>query len=93
MHSSKIIRLHGIISIAQHRLKQVQKSISLQKFPRRHQVPQHHLQVKINNGSVHPAYNPSFSACFFQSEQYFSLTTNQPTVFFSRLISPAERGQ
>jgi hypothetical protein len=29
---------------------------------------------------------------FFQPEQYFSLTTNQPTVFFSRLISPAERG-
>jgi hypothetical protein len=29
---------------------------------------------------------------FFQPEQYFSLTTNQPTMFFSRLISPAERG-
>jgi hypothetical protein len=28
---------------------------------------------------------------FFQPEQYFSLTTNQPTVFFSRLISTAER--
>jgi hypothetical protein len=42
-------------------------------------------------GSVHPTYNPSFSAYFFQSEQYFSLTTNQPTVFFSRLISIAER--
>jgi hypothetical protein len=40
---------------------------------------------------VHPAYNPSFSACFFQLEQYFSLTTNQSTVFFSRLISPTER--
>jgi hypothetical protein len=40
---------------------------------------------------VHPAYNPSFSSCFFQPEQYFSLTTNQPTVFFSRLISTAER--
>jgi hypothetical protein len=42
-------------------------------------------------GPVHPAYNPSFSACFFSSNKYFSLTTNQPTVFFSRLISPAER--
>jgi hypothetical protein len=30
---------------------------------------------------------------FFQPEQYFSLTTNQPTVFFSRLISTAERLQ
>jgi hypothetical protein len=30
---------------------------------------------------VHPAYNPYFLAYFFQSEQYFSLTTNQPTVF------------
>jgi hypothetical protein len=39
-----------------------------------------------------PAYNPSFSA-FFQQKQYFSLTTNQSTVFFSRLISPTERGQ
>jgi hypothetical protein len=28
---------------------------------------------------------------FFQPEQYFSLTINQPTVFFSRLISTAER--
>jgi hypothetical protein len=27
----------------------------------------------------------------FQPEQYFSLTTNQPTVFFSRLIGTAER--
>jgi hypothetical protein len=27
----------------------------------------------------------------FQPEQYFSLTKNQPTVFFSRLIIPAER--
>jgi hypothetical protein len=30
---------------------------------------------------------------FFQLEQYFSLTTTQPTVFFSRLISPTEHGQ
>jgi hypothetical protein len=29
----------------------------------------------------------------FQPEQYFSLIKNQPTVFFSRLIIPAERGQ
>jgi hypothetical protein len=37
-------------------------------------------------------YNPSYSACFFfQSEQYFSLKKNQPTVFFNRLIIPAER--
>jgi hypothetical protein len=41
-------------------------------------------------GPVHLAYNPSYSACFFQPEQYFSLTKNQPTVFFSRLIIPAE---
>jgi hypothetical protein len=41
---------------------------------------------------AHPVYNPSFSVCFFfQSEHYFSLTINQPTVFFSRLISTAER--
>jgi hypothetical protein len=46
-----------------------------------------------NSGPVHPAYNPSFSACFFQPEQYFSLTTNQSTVFFSQLISTAERDQ
>jgi hypothetical protein len=31
-----------------------------------------------------------FFSLFFQPEQYFSLTTNQPTVFFSRLISTAE---
>jgi hypothetical protein len=43
-------------------------------------------------GPIHLAYNPSYSACFFQPEQYFSLTKNQPTVFFSRLIIPAERG-
>jgi hypothetical protein len=30
---------------------------------------------------------------FFQSEQYFSFTTNQPTVFFSQLIGTAEQGQ
>jgi hypothetical protein len=30
---------------------------------------------------------------FFQPKQCFSLTTNQPTVFFSRLINTAERGQ
>jgi hypothetical protein len=30
---------------------------------------------------------------FFQSEQYFSLATNQSTIFFSRLISTAERLQ
>jgi hypothetical protein len=40
---------------------------------------------------VHPPYNPFFSS-FFQLEQYFSLTLNQSTVFFSWLISPAERG-
>jgi hypothetical protein len=45
------------------------------------------------NGPVHLAYNPSYSACFFQPEQYFSLLKNQSTVFFSRLIIPAERGQ
>jgi hypothetical protein len=28
-----------------------------------------------------------------QPEQYFSLTKNQPTVFFSRLIIPAEQLQ
>jgi hypothetical protein len=44
-------------------------------------------------GPVHSAYNLYFSACFFQPEQCFSLTTNRPTVFFSRLISTAERGQ
>jgi hypothetical protein len=44
-------------------------------------------------GSVHPAYNPSFSARFFFSRNNIFLTTNQPTVFFSRLISTAERGQ
>jgi hypothetical protein len=34
-----------------------------------------------------------FSLFFFQSEQCFSLTTNQPTVFSSRFISTAERDQ
>jgi hypothetical protein len=29
---------------------------------------------------------------FFQSKQYFSLTTNQSTVFFNRLVSAAEQG-
>jgi hypothetical protein len=43
-----------------------------------------------NFESVHPAYNLSFSACF-SAGIVFSLTTNQPTVFFSRLISPTER--
>jgi hypothetical protein len=28
---------------------------------------------------------------FFQPEQCFSFTTNQPTIFFSRLINTAER--
>jgi hypothetical protein len=32
-----------------------------------------------------------FFGLFFQSEYYFSLTTNQPTVFFSQLIIPVER--
>jgi hypothetical protein len=32
-----------------------------------------------------------FFSFFFQPEQNFSLTTNQSTVFFSRLISTAER--
>jgi hypothetical protein len=41
---------------------------------------------------VHLAYNPSYSVYFFQPKQYFSLTKNQPTVFFNRLIIPAERG-
>jgi hypothetical protein len=30
---------------------------------------------------VHPAYNPYFFSLFFQLEQCFSLTTNQPTLF------------
>jgi hypothetical protein len=42
-------------------------------------------------GHAHLAYNPSYSACFFYPKQYFSLTKNQPTLFFSRLIIPAER--
>jgi hypothetical protein len=42
-------------------------------------------------GPVHLAYNPSYSACFFQPEQYLSLTKNQPTMFFNQLIIPAER--
>jgi hypothetical protein len=37
-------------------------------------------------GLVHPAYNPyTFQLVFFQPEQYFTLTTNQLTVFFSHL--------
>jgi hypothetical protein len=36
-------------------------------------------------------YNPSFSACFSSQNSIFSLTTNQSTIFFSRLISTAER--
>ena len=39
-------------------------------------------------GPVRFSYNPSFSACFFQLEQCFSLTTNQPEqcfgLFFQR---------
>jgi hypothetical protein len=46
---------------------------------------------RSNYGPVHLAYNPSLFSLFFQPEQYFSLTKNQPTVFFSRLIIPAER--
>jgi hypothetical protein len=42
-------------------------------------------------GPVYLAYNPYFSACFFSQNSIFSLTTNQLTVFFSRLISTAER--
>jgi hypothetical protein len=41
-------------------------------------------------GPVHPAYNPYFQLIFLV-ETVFSLTTNQPIVFFSRLISTAER--
>jgi hypothetical protein len=50
------------------------------------------LVLHVILGPVHPTYNPSFLACFFQPKQYFSLTRNQLTVFFSRLISTAERG-
>jgi hypothetical protein len=34
-----------------------------------------------------------FCFFFFSRRQYFSLTKNQPTVFFNRLIIPAERGR
>jgi len=40
-------------------------------------------------------YNPHYSACFFQPEQCFSLTTIQPEQCFqpvSAKILPAERG-
>jgi hypothetical protein len=36
-------------------------------------------------GPVHSAYNPRLFSLFFQSEQYFSLTTNQLTVFSAGL--------
>jgi hypothetical protein len=45
-----------------------------------------HGQQRIGNEAL------VLFSLFFQPEQYFSLTTNQPTVFFSRLISTAERG-
>jgi hypothetical protein len=38
--------LHGIIS---GRFRSPLEAIRLQKSPRSHQAPQHHLQVKINN--------------------------------------------
>jgi hypothetical protein len=52
------------------------------------QIKEAHARVHISHhlGPVHPAYNPYF---FFQPEQCFSLATNQPTVFFSWLISTA----
>jgi hypothetical protein len=42
-------------------------------------------------GSVHLAYNPSYSACFFSRNNIFLSQKKQPTVFFSRLIIRAER--
>jgi hypothetical protein len=50
-------------------------------------VTVHHAYIE----HVHSAYN-SFFQLVFQPKQYFSLITNQPTVFFSRLISPTEWG-
>jgi hypothetical protein len=44
-------------------------------------------------GPVNLAYNPYFFSLFFQSKQYFSLTTNQPIMLCSRLISTAKRGR
>jgi hypothetical protein len=41
---------------------------------------------------VHPAYNPSFSACFFSQNNIF-LSQQISQVFFSQLISTAKRGQ
>jgi hypothetical protein len=46
-----------------------------------------------DNGHVHLAYNPSYSAYFFSRNNIFLSQKNQPTVFFSRLIIPAERLQ
>jgi hypothetical protein len=43
-------------------------------------------------GPVHLPYNSFFSAYFFSWNSIFFLTTNQSTVFFSRLISSAVRG-
>jgi hypothetical protein len=42
-------------------------------------------------GPVHLVYNPSYSAGFFSRNSIFLSQKNQPTVFFSRLIIPAER--
>jgi hypothetical protein len=55
-------------------------------------IPNESRHILLAFGPVHLTYNSSYSACFFfQPEQYFSLTKNQSTVFFSRLIIPAER--
>jgi hypothetical protein len=49
-------------------------------------------QTNLGNlGPTHLAYNSSFSACFFNRNSIFLSQKNQPTVFFSQLIIPAER--
>jgi hypothetical protein len=53
----------------------------------------HDVLADESNVPVHLAYNPSYSACFFSQNNIFLSQKNQPTVFFSRLIIPAERLQ
>ena len=63
-------------------------AIHLNIFGRIHQRTKHLPVI----GPVRLSYNSYFSA-FFQSEQYFSLTTNQRTVLSAMAFQRSEQGQ
>jgi hypothetical protein len=39
------------------------------------------LIIAYDNGPVHPAYNPSFSACFYAETMFFSHNKSANSIF------------